>query len=49
MVERFITAPATPIWVSVVSVLSFLIFCVMLALGLFAVWKGFHWLLKWKP
>lgn len=50
MVEKVLfAAPSTPIWVLVVDVLSLLVFLAAVGGGLFAAWKVFQWLRKWKP
>jgi hypothetical protein len=45
----FTSASATPIWVLAVSVLNVLFLCAMSALVLYAMWKAYKWLRKWKP
>jgi len=45
----FTSASATLVWVLAISVLNVLFLCGISALAIYALWKVFKWLLRWKP
>lgn len=45
----FTPASSTPMWVLAISILNVLFLCALFVLAIYAMWKVFRWLRKWRP